>query len=126
MAEKTYGELLKDPRWQRKRLEILSRDEFTCLSCGDKESTLHVHHKHYRRGARPWEYDSAYLVTLCENCHEAITVDSKAISELINDYGPRGADAARQLLETFFGEESAVQRNQFSLERVLSFIRSGK
>jgi len=30
MAKLTYSEKLKDPRWQKKRLEILSRDNFTC------------------------------------------------------------------------------------------------
>ncbi len=29
----TYAEQLKDPRWQKRRLEILQRDEWRCL-CG--------------------------------------------------------------------------------------------
>lgn len=70
MASKpTYSELLKDPRWQRKRLEILNRDEFRCQACMDSESTLHVHHKHYVKGRLPWEYEEFELVTLCESCH---------------------------------------------------------
>lgn len=43
----TYYEMLKDPRWQKKRLEIMERDEFACRDCGDKESTLNVHHTYY-------------------------------------------------------------------------------
>lgn len=65
----TYKEKLKDPRWQKKRLEILERDNFTCCQCGDKEETLHVHHKGYIKGNEPWEYDNNYLETLCETCH---------------------------------------------------------
>jgi hypothetical protein len=61
---------LKDPRWQKKRLEILSRDEFTCQFCRDTESTLHVHHLAYVYGRNPWEYENYYLLTLCESCHE--------------------------------------------------------
>lgn len=38
-----YLEKLKDPRWQKRRLEIFQRDEFTCQVCFDTESTLHVH-----------------------------------------------------------------------------------
>jgi len=67
---KTYAQLLKDPRWQKKRLEILERDEFTCQNCHDSENTLHVHHCYYETGMMPWEYDSGSLVTLCECCHD--------------------------------------------------------
>lgn len=70
---KTYGELLKDPRWQRMRLEILERDEFRCQTCGDNKNTLHVHHRRYLKGHKPWEYDASDLVTLCEGCHSIVT-----------------------------------------------------
>lgn len=66
---KTYSEKLKDPRWQKKRLEILERDNWSCRYCGDKESTLHVHHEHYIKGCEPWEADECSLTTLCEDCH---------------------------------------------------------
>ena len=65
-----YSDLLKDPRWQKKRLEIFSRDEWTCLSCGREDETLHVHHLAYLKGLDPWEYDNHFLVTYCEKCHE--------------------------------------------------------
>lgn len=73
MAKLTYSEKLKDPRWQKKRLEILSRDNFTCQSCFDKTSTLHLHHLDYISGNEPWEYPDEYLLTLCENCHKKVT-----------------------------------------------------
>jgi hypothetical protein len=62
-----YTEKLKDPRWQKKRLEILQRDEFTCVLCGDKESTLHVHHHTY--SGQPWHIESSKLKTVCSDCH---------------------------------------------------------
>jgi hypothetical protein len=65
-----YSELLRDPRWQKKRLEIMQRDEFSCQNCGDGESILNVHHKYYVSGKKPWEYDNVSLITLCEDCHE--------------------------------------------------------
>jgi hypothetical protein len=67
---KTYAEKLKDPRWQRKRLEIMERDEFKCRHCRSKEKTLNVHHKIYRKGKMPWDYEDAVFVTLCEQCHK--------------------------------------------------------
>ena len=65
-----YSEKLKDPRWQRKRLLILERDNWTCQICGDSESTLVVHHRKYLPNTDPWDYPNVLLITLCENCHE--------------------------------------------------------
>lgn len=68
----SYSEKLRDPRWQKKRLEILQRHDFKCAECLDDKSPLHVHHLRYIRGADPWETPAGALVALCENCHEAI------------------------------------------------------
>jgi hypothetical protein len=64
-----YSELLKSPKWQRKRLEILERDNFKCVNCGSEDNTLHVHHHYYESGKKPWEYPDRVLITLCEGCH---------------------------------------------------------
>ena len=66
----TYSERLKDPRWQKKRLKILDRDKWTCQKCGDKETTLHVHHLKYNKN--PWDGNYKDLVTLCKDCHTAV------------------------------------------------------
>lgn len=71
----TYAEKLKDPRWQKKRLEILQRDEWACQKCFDSESTLVVHHRLYFPNAEPWDYPDDLLITLCENCHEEETIN---------------------------------------------------
>lgn len=66
---KSYSEKLKDPRWQKKRLEMLESSGFRCESCGDTEEELHVHHVYYKKDAMPWDYtDDAYMV-LCTKCH---------------------------------------------------------
>jgi len=65
----TYAQKLKDPRWQKKRLEILSRDNFACWWCNDNKSTLHVHHESYI-GDNPWDTPDYCLRTLCEECHQ--------------------------------------------------------
>jgi hypothetical protein len=65
----TYAEQLKSPKWQKKRLEILERDNFTCTSCGDKEKQLHVHHGAYLSKLKVWDYDHSMLHTLCYDCH---------------------------------------------------------
>lgn len=65
-----YSELLRDPRWQKKRLEIFELDGWRCRRCESKKDTLHVHHLYYIKGKMPWEYDNSALVTYCEECHE--------------------------------------------------------
>lgn len=68
-----YSKMLRDPRWQRKRLERLEQSEFSCDCCGDSKSTLHVHHGYYATGVKPWEYENDSLWVLCEDCHDMIT-----------------------------------------------------
>lgn len=68
----TYAEKLKDPRWQRKRLEVMQRDNFSCTWCGDDESTLNVHHHYYIKGKSPWDYDNSALTTMCQQCHQSL------------------------------------------------------
>lgn len=87
----TYSERLRDPRWQRKRLEIMSRDDFQCCRCRAHEITLNVHHCYYVRGNDPWEYPDASLLTLCEPCHEFETRNMNAArDELYQSLAARG------------------------------------
>lgn len=66
-----YSLKLRDPRWQKKRLEILERDNWQCQICSDEESNLQVHHRAYDKGIEPWDHLDDALVTLCEGCHAA-------------------------------------------------------
>lgn len=72
-----YSDLLKDPRWQKKRLEIFNRDKYTCQLCSDKNTTLVVHHKRYIPGHSPWEYKKTDLITYCECCHAFVERNKK-------------------------------------------------
>ncbi len=64
-----YREKLKDPRWQKLRLQVFERDCWMCQICYDEETTLAVHHRYYNRNMEPWDYPLEALVTLCEDCH---------------------------------------------------------
>ena len=88
--KETYSELLKDPRWQKKRLEILNRDNFTCQICGHNDRTLHVHHIHYKKGKKPCEYDEESLITLCDDCHEEEHLSKLHILDTIQDLQDSG------------------------------------
>ncbi len=69
MTKEEYHQLLKDGRWQRRRLEIMQRDDFKCRDCGTTDD-LNVHHIRYLAGRKPWEYDDGDLITLCGKCHK--------------------------------------------------------
>lgn len=70
MQTKTYTEKLQDPRWQKKRLEVFNRDNWTCRCCGDTTTQLEIHHVEYFEGLMPWEYPDDMLKTLCNACHK--------------------------------------------------------
>lgn len=68
---KQQKKLYDHPQWQKKRLEILSRDGFKCVACGEDEKTLNVHHKSYIWNNKPWEYEHDNFITYCDKCHKA-------------------------------------------------------
>jgi hypothetical protein len=73
--KQTYSDKLKDPRWQKKRLEVLSRDKFKCRYCDDDGTELHVHHEKYT--GEPWEAPMKDLITICKHCHSIETAANK-------------------------------------------------
>ena len=78
----SYFEKFKDPRWQKKRLEILNRDGWECKICGEREAQLQVHRTKYHK--EPWDASDEDLETLCEICHENITKKLKDIRSALN------------------------------------------
>lgn len=91
-AKDTYRQKLLDPRWQKKRLQVLERDNWTCRMCGATEKTLHVHHVHYSKMSEgPWDYEDSSLVTLCGDCHELESEELKwAMPFLIGNIAEAG------------------------------------
>lgn len=71
----------KHPLWQKKRSEILSRDDFKCSKCGCTNKQLHVHHSYYTRGLALWEYPNYCYITMCCDCHS----DNHILKNLIKD-----------------------------------------
>lgn len=69
MSRTTYSEKLRDPRWQRRRLEKLNASDWKCDKCSTPHVTLHVHHVRYIGGREPWEYADDELQVLCSQCH---------------------------------------------------------
>ena len=77
----TYSEKLKDPRWQRRRLEKMKQADFACEVCADSTEELHVHHKQYLNGYEPWEYEDSLLLCLCRTCHDIMHMDQAKVKK---------------------------------------------
>lgn len=114
MTTLTYSEQLRHPNWQRRRLEIMQRDNFCCSSCSDKEITLNVHHRRYVKGRMPWEYTDAELVTLCRPCHEAYHENNDALKDVIWQLPIDGPSNLHDAMGLLAGWANGEQLTDFS------------
>lgn len=99
-ARLSYGEQLKHPKWQRRRLECLEAAGWECGNCGCKDTTLHVHHKRYLKGRMAWEYGDAELEVLCETCHQAEHITAEKVQQVL---AATHTASALALLSGYFG-----------------------
>lgn len=106
-----YSEELKSPKWQRKRLEVLNRDNFKCCLCGDTETELHVHHLKYN--GKPYESDLDDLETLCWVCHYYKTF---FFNQYFNDFQIESSlfVGVKKGSKTFF----SIYKNEFAIYRI--------
>jgi len=124
MGKLTYFEQLKDPRWQKRRLQVMERDEWACQVCGDSESTLNVHHKHYFKGRAPWEYEDSELITLCESCHEmagAQEDERKRLFARLRVDGPYSIGEAIGLLAGWANQNCGYDLSEFQHQSPYNF-----
>lgn len=92
-----YAVKLRDPRWQKRRLEVFQRDNFRCVSCHSKDRELHVHHLVY--SGEPWDGDLENLETLCAECHDERERANKWLIELIRSSGTSSLLELKQAIE---------------------------
>lgn len=81
-----------DPRWQRKRLEIMQRADFACEWCGASDRTLHVHHGYYAKEAyrQPWKYPDDTLYCFCaDGCHPTAEELKQEVHKAVARIHPR-------------------------------------
>lgn len=119
----SYDEKLLDPRWQKKRLAVFNRDNFTCQNkkCGNTERTLHVHHLAYLGNLEPWEYPDDMLLTLCDTCHEKEKGREKIEQYLLTTLKMNGF-----LLDDLLSFSSSIDTNKLFCEYILTHIRKIK
>ena len=126
--KESYAEMLRNPLWQKKRLEILERDNYMCQYCGNTTKELHVHHKTYKMGAAPWEYDNDNLITLCHDCHEIETQEKKELYTMFQEVCllNRKCGFSEQLLSSIlsriYGELEMIYENESVIQGCNSII----
>ena len=67
-------DLYRTKDWKNFRAEVIRLDGGACTECGRGPTdgvTLHVHHKAYLPGKKPWQYPYDMCHTLCGGCHAA-------------------------------------------------------
>lgn len=116
----SYLELLRDPRWQKARLLTMQRAGFACERCGDKDTTLNVHHKNYKSGHAPWEYELNNFVCLCRDCHEIVHKQK----EMINNLLPYTKIDISELMSALVAHQENAQYVGKLHPRVFSYERS--
>jgi hypothetical protein len=102
MKKLTYGEQLLHPNWQRVRLERLDAADWKCQVCGDKDTTLHVHHKQYIKGRMAWDYPAENFEVLCKNCHKDEHAAREELSALLMHFWASQLSEAIPVLMGYF------------------------
>lgn len=68
----TYEQYIASSKWKKLRDQAVERDKI-CQTCGD-DGTNHRLEVHHRKYPKEWDEDSLdHLITLCAECHDAIT-----------------------------------------------------
>ena len=91
----SYDEYIHSEEWQKRRLQILKRDNYQCQRCGSAKQ-LRVHHIHYPEvyGEEPDED----LITLCDSCHTFVhksDIQEKQKKASSNNYNRFRAEQGR-------------------------------
>lgn len=117
----SYSEKLKHPLWQKKRLEIMQRDEFSCIGCNDDKSKLNVHHKHYKSNTEIWDYDNGNFITLCDKCHLLIHELHDRMNIMLNKFR---IEDYEDLIEILYYLSSLGMENFNSMKQIIKYAHN--
>lgn len=86
----SHSEQLQNPNWQKRRLFIFQRDNWSCKCCGNDKIQLEVHHLFYLENWKLWEYPDDWLLTLCNTCHKKEKTRDTIYMNLLNALKTKG------------------------------------
>ena len=97
----TYSEKLRDPRWQRIRIDVWRRAGCMCEACGNDKESLEVHHCYYEKGKEPWDYPLSCFLLLCESCHSEWHEEKQKLERTFAEFYSSDLLQARGLVTGF-------------------------
>jgi hypothetical protein len=117
----------KDPRWQKKRLEIMQRDHFMCQNCNETTKELNVHHKFYEYNRKVWEYSDSELITLCKDCHEIWGAYTSAVNQfthvlLMSNWSPM---QIQKLLDKIMLIHNVIRCTPYDIDALIDTLEFG-
>lgn len=126
-----YKKALMHPNWQKMRLQVMLRDNWSCLRCKCSDETLNVHHKDYIKGHLPWEYPLNNFETLCHICHkkehrqeqaiEIFSEEQKVLWRLVDRQEPEIITALNEQIQNL-NSELKTQQDFSIVEEVIKNI----
>jgi len=102
MVNKSYVDQYNDHRWQKKRLEIIERENYICQYCHSQGNELRVHHTYYDKNKKVWEYDNDTLLCLCQRCHSDLHEFLENINRLVSFCRPQNYEPVIFLINLYF------------------------
>ena len=70
-SKESYAMSLTQSEWKAFRQFIFVVRGDSCEICGSKKN-LQVHHRHYIKGRKPWEYLPEEVMVVCHTCHSKL------------------------------------------------------
>lgn len=65
------SQLYHKKEWVAYRDKCLKIHGYACENCGSTK-VLQVHHPHYIKGLKPWQYSTEFCEVICRKCHAEI------------------------------------------------------
>jgi len=117
-----YQSYIRSNEWREKRKLALRRDGYECQTCTSTER-LEVHHKHYANFGNENLND---LITLCHDCHEAITNTIRERRYSKNDKPILEVQRITPVIEVNYGVQNADFTARISLTTTSSQRSDGR
>jgi hypothetical protein len=100
MSDSFYQQY-QDPRWQRKKYEIMAQRNWVCEWCGAKDRQLHVHHGYYEKDRAVWDYPNDSLYCLCDPCHRKANANKRDAQRALARIHPKHLSECMRRIDAF-------------------------
>ncbi len=120
----SFSDKFKDPRWIRRRDEIIASAEYLCQDCGVAADDLEVHICYFEQGREPWEYPHEVYRCLCRTDSAVRRPLEKEVRQALAIFTSAELDALHRALQVLAqvdeGERSiAMERFYVAAKRSL-------